>query len=110
MAVQAGDDPSNRGGEKSQARQHARTVKSYAAGALVQAALNAMAVSAPCSEPSAASGDFLAPAAPVAAVIAVQVRSKVAFWSMAWHALLVHVASCAQDNESDQMLRKLHRL
>ncbi len=74
MAVQAGDGHSNRGGDKVQAREQCRPAKSYAAGALVQAALNAMAVSAPSSEPMAASGYLLAPAAPVAAIIAVQVR------------------------------------
>ena len=59
--------------EKALSRQHAKAAKSYAAGALVQAALNAMAVSAPGSEPSLATADFLVPASPVAAVIAVQV-------------------------------------
>ena len=59
--------------EEAQARTQQESAKSIAAGALVQAALNAMAVSAPGSEPATAAAGFLAPASPVAAIIAVQV-------------------------------------
>ena len=72
MYIQAANDASA-GTEESHARQQAKTAKSLAAGALVQAALNAMAVVSPGKEIPISSG-FLAPASPLAAVIAVQVR------------------------------------
>lgn len=72
MHIQAAEDPSA-SSEGSHARQQAKTAKSFAAGALVQAALNAMAVVSPGKEIPISSG-FLAPASPLAAVIAVQVN------------------------------------
>ena len=71
MHTQAADESAT--SEESQMRQQTKTAKSFAAGALVQAALNAMAVVSPGKEIPISSG-FLAPASPLAAVIAVQVR------------------------------------
>ena len=71
MPVQAADEVGVTS-EGSQHRQQTKTAKSFAAGALVQAALNAMAVVSPGKEIPISSG-FLAPASPLAAVIAVQV-------------------------------------
>ena len=59
--------------EEAQARTQQKSAMSIAAGALVKAALNAMAVSTPGSEPATAAAGFLAPASPVAAIIAVPV-------------------------------------
>ena len=66
---------------EAEARSQQESAKSVAAGALVQAALNAMAVSTPGSEPATAAAGFLAPASPVAAIIAVQVGRQT-FWGL----------------------------
>ncbi len=69
---------------EAEARFQQESAKSVAAGALVQAALNAMAVSTPGSEPATAAAGFLAPASPVAAIIAVQVGRQTSWGLLCW--------------------------
>ena len=91
LHVQAADEASATS-EGSQARQQAKTAKSLAAGALVQAALNAMAVVSPGKEIPISSG-FLAPASPLAAIIAVQVRTADLLLMQSWSCLHPGVTS-----------------